>query len=80
MPPGAAGRSPCKSVRLALVRPSEKLLGTFQMVEVVFLAPIEPDLDIDDDEEIDDEPSHENPVMGAEELLRFSRVRQLLQP
>jgi hypothetical protein len=44
-----------------------------------FLAPIEPDLDIDDDEEIDDEPWHENPVMGAEELLRFSRVRQLLQ-
>ena len=47
-----------------------------------FLAPPDPDLDIDDfdDDEIEDEPWHENPVMGAEELLRFSRVRQLLQP
>lgn len=46
-----------------------------------YLAPPEPDLEIDDPEnEIDDEPWPENPVMGAEELLRFSRVRQLLQP
>jgi hypothetical protein len=27
----------------------------------------------------EDEPLLENPVMGAEELLRFFRVRQLLQ-
>ncbi len=40
-----------------------------------FLAPPDPDLDID---EIDDDPWPENPVMGAEELLRFSRARQLL--
>jgi hypothetical protein len=47
-----------------------------------FLAPPDPDLDIDDfhDGEIEDDPWPENPVMGAEELLRFSRVRQLLQP
>jgi hypothetical protein len=47
-----------------------------------FLAPPDPDLEIDDfdDGEIEDEPWRENPVMGAEELLRFSRVRQLLQP
>ena len=45
-----------------------------------FLAPLDPVLDIEDpDDEIEDEPWHENPVMGAEELLRFSRVRQLLQ-
>lgn len=46
------------------------------------LAPPDPDLDIDDfaDGEIEDEPWPEHPVMGAEELLRFSRVRQLLQP
>jgi hypothetical protein len=33
--------------------------------------------ELDDPDE--DEPLLENPVMGAEELLRFSRVRQLLQ-
>ena len=45
-----------------------------------YLAPPDPDLDINDlDDGIEDEPWHENPVMGAEELLRFSRVRQLLQ-
>ena len=46
-----------------------------------YLAPPDPELEIDDlDEEIEDELWPENPVMGAEELLRFSRVRQLLQP
>ena len=46
-----------------------------------YLAPPEPDLDMDGQEEEDEEePWPENPVMGAEELLRFSRIRQLLQP
>lgn len=46
-----------------------------------YLAPLDPYLEIDDlDDEIEDEPWPENPVMGAEELLRFSRVRQLLLP
>lgn len=48
-----------------------------------YLAPLDPDPDMDDLDELDDpdedEPCLENPVMGAEELLRFSRVRQLLQ-
>ena len=44
-----------------------------------FLAPLDPDLDIEDPDDEIDEPWRENPVMGAEELLRFSRVRQLLQ-
>jgi hypothetical protein len=45
------------------------------------LAPKEPDWESDDpDEEAEDEPWPDNPVLGAEELLRFSRVRQLLQP
>jgi hypothetical protein len=38
---------------------------------------------MDDLDELDDtdenEPLLENPVMGAEELLRFFRARQLLQ-
>jgi hypothetical protein len=46
-----------------------------------FLAPPEPDLEIDDlDDESEEELWLENPVLGAEELLRFSRIRQLLQP
>ena len=46
-----------------------------------FLAPPEPDLEIDDlQDETEAEPWPENPVLGAEELLRFSRLRQLLQP
>jgi hypothetical protein len=46
-----------------------------------FLAPPHPDLDDDyPDDDIEDEPWLENPVMGAEELLRFSRARQLLLP
>src|SRR6202789_4235360 len=44
-----------------------------------FLAPLDPDLDTEDPEDEFDEPWHRNPVTGAEELLRFSRVRQLLQ-
>jgi hypothetical protein len=43
-----------------------------------FLAPPDPVLVDDPDDEIDDEPWLENPVMGAEELLRFSRGCQLL--
>lgn len=40
----------------------------------------EPHLEMDDpDDETEEEPWLENPVMGAEELLRFSRIRQLLQ-
>jgi hypothetical protein len=45
-----------------------------------YLAPQEPELALDDlEEEADDEDWLENPVMGAEELLRFSRIRQLLR-
>jgi hypothetical protein len=43
-----------------------------------FLAPQDRDLETDDlDEDLDEEPWLENPVMGAEELLRFYRVQQL---
>src|ERR1039457_1814339 len=46
-----------------------------------FLAPPDPVPDVDEtDDEIEDEPWHENPVMGAEELLRFSRAWQFLLP
>ncbi len=45
-----------------------------------FLAPLDTELEIDDPDDEIDEPWPENPVMGAEELLRFSRARQLLLP
>ena len=46
-----------------------------------FLAPVEPDSETDDVVEgLDEEPWLENPVMGAEELLRFSRVRHSAIP
>src|SRR5215475_1838318 len=45
-----------------------------------FLAPTEPEPGLDDSEDPDEEePWLGNPVMAAEELLRFSRIRQLLQ-
>lgn len=45
-----------------------------------FLASPEPDLEMDDlDNETEEEPWLENPVLGAEELLRFSHLQQLLQ-
>ena len=46
-----------------------------------YMAPPDPEPDLEDlDDEIEHESWPENPIMGAEELLRFSRVRQLLQP
>ena len=45
-----------------------------------YLAPQEVDLEPEPDEDLEEEQVWlENPVMGAEELLRFARVRQLLQ-
>ena len=42
-----------------------------------YLAPQEPAFDLDELEEAEDEEWLENPTMGAEELIRFSRIRQL---
>jgi len=43
-----------------------------------FLAP--PESATEMEEEVEDEPWPANPVLGAQELLRFSRIRQLVQP
>jgi len=43
-----------------------------------FLAP--PESATEMEEEVEDEPWSANPALGAQELLRFSRIRQLLQP
>jgi hypothetical protein len=45
-----------------------------------YLAPREQDLEPESEEDLDEEEfGLENPVMGAQELLRFSRVRELLE-
>jgi hypothetical protein len=45
-----------------------------------FLPPPEPEIEMDDgDEAVEEEPWPANPAWGAEELLRFSRIRQILQ-
>jgi hypothetical protein len=52
-----------------------------QLERAKFPAPPEPEIrGEDEEEEEDDEPWPDHPVLGAEELLRFSRIRQLLQP
>ena len=44
-----------------------------------FLAPDRAPDPHDSDDEPDEQPWPQHPVMGAEELLRFSRIRQLLE-
>jgi hypothetical protein len=44
-----------------------------------FFAPTEPDVELDDIDDPEEELWLAHPVTAAEELLRFARVRQLLQ-
>ena len=51
-----------------------------QLERTKFLAPTEPEPDLDDFDASDEEELwRPNPVSAAEELLRFARIRQLLQ-
>ena len=51
-----------------------------RLEQTKFLAPPDPDLKADDlDEDFEEELWPGNPITGAEELLRFSRMRQLLR-
>jgi hypothetical protein len=51
-----------------------------RLEETKYFAPLEPDLPIDDEDDLEEEdPWPDNPVIGAQELLRFFRVRELLQ-
>ena len=71
----------------AFVAEIRRLFGTDEIRECLdrlertkFLAPQETDMELDDaDNDTEEEPLLDNPVLGAEELLRFSRVRQLLE-
>jgi hypothetical protein len=60
-------------------------IGTYleHLERTKFLAPGETDLDVGYSDDEDDEEGElwlDNPVLGAEELLRFSRARHLLLP
>jgi transposase len=67
----------------AFVAEIRRLFATEEICEYLdrlertkFLAPQDPDLEMDDpDEEAEEESWRENPALGAQELLRFSRVR-----
>ena len=59
---------------------ADEIHDFLDQLERKVLAPTEPELDLDDVDDPDEEELWlENPVMAAEELLRFSRIRQLLQ-
>ena len=62
--------------------PTEEIRAYLDHLErTKFLAPPEPEIEVEDaEEEEGDEPWPDHPVLGAQELLRFSRIRQLLQP
>ena len=64
--------------RLFTAEEIDEYLGRLEQTR--FLAPPEADLEMDDLDDTEEEPWPENPVRGAEELLRFCRIRQLLQP
>ena len=50
-----------------------------RLEQTKFLAPPDPDLEADDlDEDFEEELWPGHPITGAEELLRFSRIRDLL--
>jgi hypothetical protein len=63
--------------RLFTASEIRKYLDNLERIK--FLAPSDSAVDIDElDDEIEEAPWPENPIKGAEELLRFSRARQLL--
>jgi hypothetical protein len=61
-----------------LFKPEEIRAYLDHLERTKYLAPEEPAFDLDELEADEDEEWLENPIMGAEELLRFSRIRQLL--
>jgi hypothetical protein len=77
--PEFAAKCRLSSMQSAASFTSEEIRTYLDLERTKFLALLDPDLEIEDPDGEFDEPWHRNPVMGAEELLRFSRVRQLLQ-
>jgi hypothetical protein len=64
--------------RLFTVQEISEYLDRLELTK--YLAPRDVDLEPEPDEDLEEEDVWlDNPVVGAEELLRFSRVRELLQ-
>ena len=60
--------------------PREIAMFLNELERTKFLAPLESEPDaVDLDDDPDDDPWIDNPISGAKELLRFARIRQLLQ-
>jgi hypothetical protein len=75
----AAERDPLFAAEVPAFIGEIRRLFTAQEIRY-YLAPQEVDLEPEPDQDLEEEEVWlENPVMGAEELLRFSRVRELLQ-
>jgi hypothetical protein len=79
--PEFAGELPAFVAAIQRLFSAEEIRASLDHLErAKFLAPPEPEIEMEDEEEADDEPWPSNPVLGAQQLLRFSRIRQLLQP
>lgn len=76
-----AAETPAFIKEIKRIFSSEEIRGYLKhLEETKYLAPPEPDLPIDDEDDLEQEDhSPDNPVIGAQELLRFFRVRELLQ-
>ena len=76
-----AAETPAFVQRIKRIFSAEEIRDYLNHLErTKYLAPEESGPEIDDQDDLEDEePWMDNPVMGAEELLRFFRVRQLLQ-
>jgi hypothetical protein len=79
--PQFAGELPAFVAEIRRIFTTAEIGAYFDHLECTkFLATLDTDLEIEDPDDEIDELWPENPVMGAEELLRFSRARQLLLP
>ena len=75
--PEFAAQLPAFVAAIQRLFPAEEICEYLDQLErAKFLAPPEPEIEDGDEEE----PWPANPVLGAQELLRFSHIRQLLQP
>ena len=76
-----AAETPAFVKRIKQIFSAEEIRDYLNHLEQTkYFAPPEPDLEIDDEDDLEeDDLWSDNPVMGAQELLRFSRVRELLQ-
>lgn len=79
--PDFAAELPAFVAEIRRIFSADEIRGFLDQLErTKFLAPTEPEPDLDDlDVPDEEEPWLENPVLAAEELLRFARIRQLLQ-